>query len=319
MKSFHPSHLRLPTLLLACAGLCVAVLGACSSEAVTADPAKVSGHAELTDRISAALTTATVTAIKGTYGAACTARTGTWTIALNAYGLVTGETALTVVTGDVGCILSVTEVKVGPGATALSYKPALPIPVAAAYAEHGVAFMLAGAGATQFYANFRLQPDLLFNADFILNMVYSDNVSEVDLSVLTNYQLVVSTATAAAVPAPNATMLLTALDVKVDAKSVVKTATGTLKVTQGAVIAEAYVIDLDTVGTAPTYAALDTAFNLPANTRVALTGASQTIPAADLKLVAVDLSTPKKRNVIVANTDNGVTSYQVFQITFSKP
>ncbi len=293
-------------------------LVSCTSTAMSPED-RVTARAELFDHVSSALSTTSVMAIKGTYGASCTARTGAWTIALNGYVMLTGETPLTVVSGDVGCALSVTEVKAGAVASSQSFKPAAPIVLAADYAAVGVPFMLAGAGPIQFYANFRLQPDLAFNSDFVMQMVYSDTVSETDLNTISNYAVTIATATAAAVPAPNATLALTGLVIKVDSHAVVKSATGTAVLKQGNVVAQTYVIDLDTVGAPPTYATLDTAYSLPANVRVAMTGATSTIAADDFSLVGLDLTVAKKRNVIVVNTLDGVRSYQVFQITFSKP
>ena len=122
-------------------------------------PDPVTGRAELFDRESAALTVDTVLALKGTYGSTCTARSGAWAIALNGYHFIAGETQLSVVAADVGCVLSVTEIKAGSESSAQSFKPATPFALTAAYASQGVALMLNGTGAVQFYANLRLQPD----------------------------------------------------------------------------------------------------------------------------------------------------------------
>ncbi len=299
-------------------GLSLLAVTACTTAATPAEDSQTA-RVELFDRVSSALTTSTVMALKGTYGTGCTARTGTWTIGLNSYVLVTGETPLTVVTNDTTCVLTLTEVKAGPVATPVSYKPAAPLVLTAAYATAGIAFMTAGTGPVQFYANFRIQPDLAFAADMVVQMVYSDNVSETDLTTISNYVVVVSTATASTVPAPNASMVLTGLNIKVNAHNIVTSASGNIVLTQGAVVAETYVIDLDTVGSPPTFATLDAAYLLTTNTQVAMVGATQTIAAADLKLMGLDLTAGKKRNVIVANTDTGVRSYQVFQITFNHP
>ncbi len=291
---------------------------ACTTAATPAEDSQTA-RVELIDHVSSALTTNTVMAVKGTYGAGCTSRTGAWTIALNGYVMVTGETPLTVVTNDTTCVLTLTDVKAGPVATPVDYKPATPLVLTAAYATAGIAFMTAGTGPVIFYANFRIQPDLLYATDMVIQMVYSDNVSETDLSSTTSYVVVVSTATASSVPAANATMVLTGLNIKVNAHNIVNSASGNIVVTQGSVVAEFYVIDMDTVGSPPTFATLDAAYNLTTNTRVPMVGATQNIAAADLNLLGLDLTTGKKRNVIVANIVNGVNSYQVFQITFNHP
>jgi hypothetical protein len=300
--------------------LALAVFSGCASEATpTASTKSVVGNASLLDHVSSALTTANVMAIKGTYGAGCTSRTGNWAIGLNGYVFIAGETQLSVVAADTTCVLSVTEVKAGAVLTPVVYKPATDTALTANFATSGVAFTTTGLTGTQFYANFRIQPDLAFNTDFIVQMVYSDNVSETDLATNSNFSVVVATATAALVPASNATMTLTDLVIKVDAKNVVKTATGKISVAQGTIVAESYVVDLDGLGASPTYATIDTMYNSPGKTRVPMTGTSTTIVAADLNLVGLDLTSAKKRNVIVANIVNGVNSYQLFQIVVNHP
>ncbi len=258
-------------------------------------------------------------AIEGTYGGSCTARAGNWAVALNGYQLIAGETALTVVQNDPNCTLSVTMVKAGAVGSPLTYQPVTPFQLAANYAVLGVAFLQNGVGATQFYANFEMTPDLSYANNFVIQMVYSDLLSQTNLSTNATYQVVVATATAGVVPAPNATMSLAALVVTVDAHNIVKTATGTIALTEGTVPGVAYVIDLDTVGLTPTYAAIDTVFNSGTGTHVAIAGNSQNIQAAELNLIGVDLTTAKRRNVILDSVANGIKSYQLFQITINHP
>jgi hypothetical protein len=213
-------------------------------------------------------------------------------------------------------------VKAGLVSAPLSYKPTAPFLLAAAYATNGVAFQLNGAGATQAYANFKVLPDLSFNTDFAVQMIYSDDVSETDVSVTTSYAVSNASATAGITPAPNATLSIAALDIRVDALNIVKSASGTAILNAGTVLAENYAIDLDTLGTLGTstaYAAIDAAFNSPSSTRVAVSSASHGIPVSALSLLGLDVTTPKKRNVLVANTESGVTSYQLFQISFFRP
>ncbi len=298
--------------------LALVALSGCATEA-TNTTTSVAGKAALFDHVSSALTTASVMAIKGTYGAGCTSRTGNWAIALNGYAFVAGETQLTVVTADVGCTLSVTEVKAGAVLTPVVYRPATPMLLTASYATNGVAFMVNGLGATEFYANFQIQPDFAFNSDFIVQMVYSDNISETDLALGSSFVVTMATATAGVVPAPNATLSLAGFTVSVDANRILKSTSGSIVLTQGSVVAEFYSVDFDTMGPTPSYAVVDAAYNTPAKSRDPLSGASQTIETADFNLIGLNLTTPKKRILIVANIVNGVNSYQLFQITISKP
>jgi hypothetical protein len=274
---------------------------------------------ELDDRGSSSLTVTSVMALKGTYGAACLDRTGGWTIPLNGYALTTGENALTVEGGDVACTLLVTEVKAGSVLAPSSYTCAQSFTLGTAYAEHGVAFRLNGAGETQFHANFRAEPNLTYLANFLVRMAYSDDLSKTDANYDTQYDIATATALAGMVSAPDATISLAPLDVRVTLVNVVKTATGSILLTQGNTLGQSYAIDLGTLGTSPTYGSVDAVFTNTLTNRVALAVASQAIPAAELGLDSVDLTTPQVRSVIVANTEFGVTSYQVFQVTFRHP
>jgi hypothetical protein len=201
----------------------------------------------------------------------------------------------------------------------VSYQPAGPFALAVGYATSGVAFRLNGAGATQFYANFSVTPDLTFSAAFVVTMVYSDDINETDQNLGTSFVVTVATATATGVAPPNASLSLAGIMIAVDASYVVQSVTGSAALTQGPIVAQSYVIDLGTLGLSPTYAAVDAVFNSPAKTRVALTGASQAINANSLGLVGAALATPQLRDIILANTVSGVTSYQLFQITVESP
>jgi hypothetical protein len=296
--------------------------GASPVDAGVADDAAVGGvtaRLELEDRGSASLTVTSIMAIKGTYGATCLERSGAWTIALNGYVLVAGETALSVEGEDTGCTLSVTEVKAGSLASPLSYRAATALPLGTAYAEHGVAFTLNGTGPTVFYANFRAEPDLAFSANFVVRMLYSDDVSQTDLTYVTRYEVSVGTATVGLSLAPNATLSLAALDVRVTSGNVVRRADGSATLMQGLVVGGSYFIDADTLGTSPSYAVVDAAYLAAAATVVPLVGDTQLIPAAAFGLVGLDLATPKRRNVVVVRVESGVPSYQLFQITFTRP
>lgn len=291
-----------------------AALAACTAAPLVPESV-VAARAELFESGVGALTGPLVMAIKGTYGAKCTNRTGSWAIALNGYTPLASEIPLTVVQGDKKCSLAVTEVKGGEPGAVQSYLPASPFPLAATYAGQRNAFQLGGSGPTQFFANFRVQPDLLYALDFTVQMIYSDRVNQTDLSIGAHSVVWHSTATAGSFPAPTALLSLMSLTISVNAHSVVVTATGSAKLTQGSVTATSYVIDLGTLGPSPSYASVDAVFNSPGKTRVALTGASQAIPAAEFAFVGLDLTAPKKVTVILAHIQNTAHSYQTIEIT----
>jgi hypothetical protein len=276
---------------------------------------------ELDDRSSSLITVTSVMALQGTYGPGCLGRieTSGWTIPLNGYALLPGETALTVEGGDVACTLLVTGVKAGPVGALSSYTCAAPFSLATAYAQHGVAFLLNGAGETKFYANFRAEPNLTFLANFLVRMAYSDDVSKTDANYDTQYDISSSTAEFGLVPAPTATISLAPLDVRVTAVNVVKSAVGNVLLTQGNVLGQSYAIDLGTLGASPTYGSVDAVFTNTLTTKVVLIGDTRAILAAEFGLMSIDLTTPRERSIIVANTESGVASYQVFRISFRRP
>jgi hypothetical protein len=298
--------------------LCAIALAACDTGRDT--PASVVADAELIDLQSVVISSTTVMAIEGTYGASCIARTGAWAIALNGYKFTSGETQLSVVMNDPTCTLSVTLIKAGTPSATVSYSPVVPFLLAATFAANGVALRLNGAGGTQFYANFHVQPDLSFNTDFIVQMAYSDDINATSLTVVTSYAVSVASASALVIPAPNESVSLSKVDVRVTPfGNVVWFTNGGVVLTQGSVPGVRYVIDLDTLGSPPTFASIDASFNDTTKSHVALTGTSQTVAARDLGLMGISLTSPKTRNIIVINSGSPATTYQLIQLTFTHP
>jgi len=95
----------------------------------------------------------------------------------------------------------------------------------------------------------------------------------------------------------------------------VLTATGFAQLTSGTTSGETYVMDLGTLPASPTYAQIDAVYL--AGAKVALSGTSPTIGAAAFALVGVDLTSAKKRTVIVAHEVSGVRSYELLVVTFN--
>lgn len=292
---------------------CLAFSAAAVSGCGDAQVAK--SQVDLIDKVSHALTTSTVRAIKGSYGAGCIQRTGTWALGLNGYS--PSEGALSVVKNNADCVLSVTEVHAGTLASPVMYSMAAPLSLDSAFASNGAAFLLDGQGDAVFYANFRIQPDLTFNTNFSLEMVYSDDSTEVTAQKSAAYAVQSSTASSSNVAPPDYLISLSGITLQVDAGDVVQTASGSASLTEGMVLGEQYVIDQDTLGATPTFAEIDALFT--AGTKGTLTPGSPAIPAADFALGGVDLTAAKKRNVIIANVENGTRSYQIFRVTFNHP
>jgi hypothetical protein len=221
--------------------------------------------------------------------------------------------------GNVGCTLSVDEVKAGLPFAPEVFLPDAPIVLMATYAQIGSALRLNGAGAPAVYVNLRVLPDLGFETDFVVEMVYSSDINNTDMSIVTGYGVTQATATASSVPPPNTTLALGGIHVVVDSENIEKSSFGSAILTQGTIQAEWYVVDADSPTPLLTYGQVDSAFNLPGNTRVALVGPYQEIPVSEFLLNGIDLTLPRIRSVIVANTENGINSYQIFTVTIQRP
>jgi len=112
------------------------------------------------------------------------------------------------------------------------------------------------------------------------------------------------------VAAPDYTLELTTLALLTDAHDSVMAVQGSAELSAGQVLGQRYAI-VDAAGLR-TYAEVDSAF--ASATQLALS--TQSIPAAAFSLHGVDLTTPTRRTLIVANIVSGVPSYQAFEITF---
>jgi len=292
---------------------------ACDDGVVPANGnAFVTATTVLTDRVSNALTVTSVLAIEGSYGSACTERAGDWVIPFNGYQPGTGETPLTVVLNDVACTLSVTAVKVGPLDSVRRFEGDTPVLLSAAFPAAGVSFADDGGGTIAFFSTFRVTPDVSFGTNFIVEMIFSDDINQTDLDLNPTFVVSSSSGTVANVPAPNGTLSLAGLRVAVDANDIVVLSTGTAVLTQGTQAGESLVVDLGTLGAQPDFGALDVAFHLLGEP-TPVVSATQSIDALAFSLVGLDITTPQQRSVIVAHSEQGVTSYQVFVITIRSP
>jgi hypothetical protein len=158
-----------------------------------------------------------------------------------------------------------------------------------------------------------LEPDRLYTATITTgaefkvgwaleaDYIWSFTTSNIDVYV---------TATGAqSVPAPDYLLSVGGLMVLTGVDGVVSSAAGAAVLTAGDVTGQWYVVAK--AGGLGTYAAIDAAF--AAGTRKELVLA---IPAADFMLVGTDLTATQVRTLIIANAQNGVTSYEAFTITF---
>lgn len=159
-----------------------------------------------------------------------------------------------------------------------------------------------------------------YDSDFNISILYSDDVTDIDSSVNSHFQVVQGTATASRVPAPDYTAPdLSGLLVNVDADNKVTDFNGStpIPLTQVAQTAEAYSIVPGALASITWQNAHD-----------AITAAP--LPLADpnsLDLASVLQSTgvlspgdalPATFTIIFSHTEQDVPSYEVFTITVNK-
>jgi hypothetical protein len=151
------------------------------------------------------------------------------------------------------------------------------------------------------------------NTSITVNVNYSGDASADGSGENTaEYTVVSSTATAKQVAAPNYTGV-DRIAVQIDARDRVSTVGGGLDLTDGSVPGEDYVIDLGTLPVSPTFAEVDSVFS--AGTKV-LVAPNAVIAGSSFLQVGDDLTTPLARAAILHHEVSGVSSYQIFTITF---
>jgi hypothetical protein len=256
------------------------------------------------DHTTQALLSGDLESVNGTYGAACRDRVAgsTWSVEI-ATGATLDYLPLSVVLNDTACVLTLTSLHTTAGIITAVPAFALTTTYQAAASSFG--------SPIEFYANARLSA-VSFAADFVITILYSDDPAFADDDNTASLAVVYATATAGAVPAPDYTLEADGLLVSTDVNDVVQSVAGTADLTDGPVpvLGQLYVV-VDAAGLS-TYADIDAAF-LAATPAAIVAG----LPAAAFTLVGADLTVPKVRTVIIANTDSGVRSYESIEITFN--
>ena len=262
---------------------------------------------------SSALGAATVTMLNGTY-TGCSQRSGAWSVLVSGSAALTNS-ALSVVTNDTACVLSLTGIVADQ-----TYVPSSAIALTASYKSTALAFAPSGGGSTAFVANAKLDA-VTFASDFVLSLAYSADVTTVDGGdALAVYATVTPSTVATVVPAPSYTLSLTsgtALTIQIDASKAVTSASGVATLTDGAQVGETYVVDQGTLGATPTFAEVAAAY--AAGTERTISGANPTVTASYFGLSGQSLATGVVRTLIVAHTFVAVKGYQLFRITFKAP
>jgi hypothetical protein len=262
----------------------------------------VGGRADVFDHRTQQVLASDLASANGTYGDDCANRTGSWSLELST-GATLDHPALTVVRNDAACVLTLTELRTASGALAATPTIELSDSYQGAPSEFG--------SPVEFYANAKLS-SLSFAGDFVLTILFSDDSDLASGDSTATFAVHTATTAAQSVDAPNYTLDVTGLLIQTDINDVVQSAAGSALLNAGAVSGTRYVVvaaaDLDS------YDEVDAAYLGATSAAIA-----SSIPASAFALVSDDLTTAKKRTLIVANIASGVRSYQVFEVTFNAP
>ena len=259
----------------------------------------------VTDRTTTAMAAA-LRSVNGTYGSHCTGRHGGWSVAVNPKAALAHPT-LSVVKGNGACVLTLTSLAADQLFLAV---PA--IAMSDIYQVSGSAFEPTTPGVPEFCGNAHLSA-LTFKQDFVISIAYADYGGLYPCNKTAGFGVVMASAVADSVPAPEYTIDLTHLSVQTDDSDVVQTATGTANLMTEGVGGQHYVV-ARSLPLGPTYGDIDAAFT--AGTSIAIAGDDPQIDAELFALVGLDLKTSRVRYLIIVNSDEVVRSYQLFTITF---
>jgi hypothetical protein len=285
-------------------------LAGASAGCSAADDGNVGARLEVIDRSGSALSAASITAITGTYGATCDGRhengTEAWTLTME------GEAAndeLSVRKNDADCVLTVRNVVAG-GATYIG-DPAMAL-TTTDYKESASGFA-EDEGPLAFYGNAKID-SLAFADNFTISLLVSADSSASADSHGATYATQSGSVSQSEVPASEYTISFFAeFAITKDANNVVLSADGyaQLALANEAIAGQSYVVYDGALTSASSFAVVDAAFK--AGTAAPVPGDLQ-LPASAFTLETKTLE--QQRTVIISNTAEGVTSYQLLLITF---
>ncbi len=308
-KSIHASTraAALVSLLALAAGT------ACTSNA----DENVSPKIAVTNRSKSALVAAGITALDGTYGASCDGRTlgEAWSVTVSGAPVLANPT-LSVRKNDSDCTLTVTNVVVDQDV----YVGTPAITLATSYAGSASAFKDVPGDPVDFFANARISASS-FATDFTIDVLVTDDTNDgASASKQGEFATQSSTVAASNLAAPNYTMGLSSFTMLTDVDDVVTSVGGYAQLVAGTTTGQTYAIHGDLLTSSATLAEIASAYSGAAVSGNIVDLTLLRIPAADFDVVGADLTAaPAVRTVILRNEDQGVISYQLVGVSFSKP
>jgi hypothetical protein len=274
----------------------------------------VSPRLDIINQTKSALSAASITSITGTYGATCDGRsaagTDTWT--LSVAGGPAGD-ELSVRKNDSNCVLTIENIITADGTYVGA--PSIALDTSDAYKGSASAFAISGQGLA-FYGNAKIS-SLAFSSNFTISLLVSDapNASDAGTKGAT-FATQSATLSSGTVSASDYTLSLASFGVTKDAGNVVQSVSGYAQLAEGSVTGQDYAIYEGTLDGSSTVTDVETAWAGASTTGLVADLTSLQLSAAGFGLVGVDLDTNPTRTVIVRNTDQDVSSYQLVLITF---
>jgi len=166
-----------------------------------------------------------------------------------------------------------------------------------------------------FYGNAKISA--LAFADFTISVLVSDAPNASDEGDKgASFVTQTATVSASTVPASDYTVSFASFGVAKDANNVVQSVSGSAQFTAGTVAGQDYAIYEGALTGSSALADVDAAFAGAATTGLLSDLTTLQLPASGFGLVSVDLDTNPQRTMIIRNTDQGVSSYQLMLITF---
>ena len=224
---------------------------------------------------------------------------------------------LDVVRANSACTLTLDSLRIGTSeSTAALYIADSPIALGNSFRPVGSAFRMNAAGAVALFANARVQPDMSFNSNFMVQTIFSADSGAVSANVSANFEVVSRQRSLTACP-PRLRRRCHGHQPAGRCHLSRTAAAGAVMLSDMLQPGESYVISTMDFGVAPAYG--DVAMAFDAGAPVAITGPNQTIPAAAFSLVGESLASPLLRSIILMHEDSGVRSYEVVAIRFLGP
>lgn len=289
--------------------LVVPLLAGCGPQSVTPSVA-------LVDRTTKPLSLGSFLEVNGVYGNDCVDRSGGWSVSIGSFSTPTNP-ALSVVRHDTGCQLLASSIRLGSLSGSTLYATAVPVTLGSDYASRASAFAASASAPTAFYANLRIKPDLSFANDFSIDMLYSEDPNWASAGAVASFGVQSAIAAAGPVPAPDYAIDMTGVAIQVDANRVVQSIGGSAVLSTMNISGQTFVVSTRDLGGAPSYSEVDAEYQAAPAT--SLVGSNPVLAADSFLLSGANLSQAQVRTLIIANTESGTASYEVFRVTFSGP